>query len=342
MYARVESFYDKNRVKLADAIPLNTPFSLNVEPTSACNLRCKYCGHSSEEFMKDFHHEAKTMEKELFLNLVLQTTEFPGKFKVVQLAGYGEPLLHPNIVEFVCALRQADIAERVQILTNGTRLTHALSEGLVEAGLDRVLISVNGLSDADYECNTGRKIDFDDYLSNIKYLFSIRNQLKIDLKIVDACLKDDQERERFFSIFGDFCDRISVENTHILIHNTKSYGSLSDRETALWKFDELKGTYPHICPLPFYGVSVRANGDISMCNCLGLQLTKEGLNIQKVSLKDAWDGDWRKEVLLKILREDYSGSTQICGKCIRKMAFGFPEDLLDADRDRLIQRLSAL
>ena len=63
MKAKEESFWDKNRERLADVVPLDTPFMINIEPSSACNLKCKYCGHSSPEFEKDFQAIETTTEE---------------------------------------------------------------------------------------------------------------------------------------------------------------------------------------------------------------------------------------------------------------------------------------
>ena len=336
MKAKEESFYSKERQPLSEKIPLDTPFTINIEPSGYCNLECKFCGHSSDDYMKDFYVAPQMMVHDTFSCVVEQMGEFPHKFKIARLAGYGEPLLNPDIAQYISELKKADVVEAVQIFTNGIPLNHSLSEKIVDAGLDRMLVSVNGLSNDDYRENTNRNVNFDDFVSEIKYLYSIKNQLQIDIKIADACLPSDG-KQRFLDIFGNYCDRISVEGTHILVHNTKSYGNLSDKKNALWKFKELADRQPHVCPMPFYSMSVLANGEITVCNTINMRLTTEGLNLKKCRLYEVWNGSWHKEVLIKSLKEDYSGSAKICGVCSRKFVFAFPEDSLDEERDRLVQ-----
>lgn len=340
MTAKQEALYDKNRVRLADRIPLDTPYTLNIEPSSLCNLRCKYCGHSSEAFMRDFRHDAILMRPELFSRLVSQIGAFPRRLKVARLSGYGEPLLHPDIAAFIRALKAADAAEQVAVFSNATALTHELSRAIVDAGLDRILISVNGLSDEDYARNTGRRIDFAAFVSEIEYLFSVKEQLQVDLKIADTCLLGEGARERFFERFGSCCDRISVESAHILIQHTRSYGPLSDPRTALHKYQEFSDVHLRVCPLPFYTMTVMANGNVDLCSCVAMPLTAEGLTVETSTLKEIWDGAFRREVLLKHLQEDYTGSAEICGFCPRKLNFSFPQDSLDGDRERLIRLIS--
>ncbi len=343
MKAKEEGLYFKDRVRLADRVPLDTPFTLNIEPSSCCNLKCKYCGRSSDEFMNDFDHSPFLMKPESFMRLVDQMKEFPGKIKVARLSGYGEPLMNSHIAEYVKTIKNSGAAEQAVIFTNATKLTHKLSEELVNAGLDRILVSVNGLSDDEFERNTQTLINFESYVEEIKYLHSIKKQLQIDIKIADACLPEGGDgRKKFFEIFGDYCDRISVEGAHILIHGTKSYGVLSDdKETLkLHKYKEFENIELNVCPLPFYTMTVMANGNIDLCSCVAMPLTIPGLNIKTCTLKEVWNGEYRKEVLLKNLKQDYTGVAEICGTCTRKQNFSFPQDSLDDDRDRLIELIS--
>ena len=41
--AEVKPNYDTNRKKLADIIPLEQPFTVYIEQTKFCNLKCFYC-----------------------------------------------------------------------------------------------------------------------------------------------------------------------------------------------------------------------------------------------------------------------------------------------------------
>lgn len=41
-----DSRADKNRTKLANAIPINTPYVVGFWTGDVCNFKCKYCEHS--------------------------------------------------------------------------------------------------------------------------------------------------------------------------------------------------------------------------------------------------------------------------------------------------------
>ena len=45
--AEVKSSVDKNRTVLREAVPLDSPLSMYIEPTRVCNFKCFYCMHST-------------------------------------------------------------------------------------------------------------------------------------------------------------------------------------------------------------------------------------------------------------------------------------------------------
>ena len=62
--------------------------------------------------------------------------------------GFGEPLMHPNIVEMV--EKASQVASRVELITNGVVLDANLAAQLIEAGLDTLWVSLDGASSESY------------------------------------------------------------------------------------------------------------------------------------------------------------------------------------------------
>lgn len=112
------------------------PTRLALETSSRCNLKCAMCpkqsaGAACEE--GDFPFE-------LFSAL---EPALPGLESLV-LNGIGEPLLHPRLEEIVRAARRLMPASAsVGFQTNGTLLDRARAESLLEAGVDRVCVSLD-------------------------------------------------------------------------------------------------------------------------------------------------------------------------------------------------------
>jgi MoaA/NifB/PqqE/SkfB family radical SAM enzyme len=63
--------------------------------------------------------------------------------------GFGEPLLHPDIVEMVTLAKE--LGARTELITNGLLLDREMAEGLVMAGLDTLVVSVDGTSPESHE-----------------------------------------------------------------------------------------------------------------------------------------------------------------------------------------------
>ncbi len=110
---------------------------LYVEPTNLCNLSCRTCVRNS------WSDPQGTMGIELYRRMMGGLRGLPS-LRQVNFWGIGEPLLHPDIVEMVALARE--LGARTQMITNGLLLTRQLAAGLISAGLDSLVVSVDGAS----------------------------------------------------------------------------------------------------------------------------------------------------------------------------------------------------
>lgn len=123
--------------------------SLRLSVTDRCNLRCRYCMPEPEYVW---------LPREDILSFEEMAT-LAGYFAdlgvdKVRLTG-GEPLLRQDLARLVRLLRQDRRITEVALTTNGILLTdHA--QGLYEAGLDRVTISLDTLRPERFRQLTGR------------------------------------------------------------------------------------------------------------------------------------------------------------------------------------------
>lgn len=115
---------------------------LYVEPTNECNLSCKACiRHAWMDTPCGF------MEWELFEMILEEASTLPFRPSIF-LGGYGEPLLHPLLVRMIDSAKAKGFA--VELITNGTLLDREMSAGLIQAGLDRLWISLDGIAQEVY------------------------------------------------------------------------------------------------------------------------------------------------------------------------------------------------
>ena len=118
--------------------PADPPLAkVYVEPTSRCNLSCRTCvRHSWQE-------PGGTMAMATYRRLIDGLRDVP-TLRKVSLWGFGEPLLHPDIVEMVTLAK--GLGAQTEIVTNGLLLDAARAAAFVEAGLDSIVFSIDGAS----------------------------------------------------------------------------------------------------------------------------------------------------------------------------------------------------
>jgi len=119
-----------------------------VEVSNHCNLTCHYCPHPGQKRSKG-NMSLETFERVLELHITLQQRR-------VALHNFGDPLMHPNIVEFV-RMAKAKVG-LVTMSTNGVALTKDMALQLKEAGLDLLAISKH-TNDADAAIEVAESID---------------------------------------------------------------------------------------------------------------------------------------------------------------------------------------
>ena len=140
--------YARERVNLGEVIPLKVPFSIQIDVCSACNMKCNFCFHSDLESIKRNRVEFGRMSYETFTKVIdniKATAEH--KIKKLKLFKIGEPLLNQELPKMIKYAKESDIAEIIEITTNGTLLTPELTDKLIESGLNILNISINAVDE---------------------------------------------------------------------------------------------------------------------------------------------------------------------------------------------------
>ncbi len=109
------------------------PFLAHLVVTRRCNLSCGYCN--------EYDRTSPPVARELLERRLAKLREL--RTWMVCLTG-GEPTLHPHLVPLVRRMKELGFRRR-QIITNGYRLGKHLVEGLNDAGLTDLQISIDGV-----------------------------------------------------------------------------------------------------------------------------------------------------------------------------------------------------
>lgn len=305
----------KKRNKLEEVIPLTTPYRIAIEPSNLCNFKCNFCAIQSKDEQLSF--KKQFMDIELFKKIIEDLEEFPEKLKVLRINGNGEPLLNPYLPEMIKIAKEKNIADFIEITTNGSKLSPELNKRLIDSGLDRIRISIEALDQEGYREIADAKIDFKDFLSNIKDLHDRSGKCEIYCKIVDVAVPTEEDKNRFFELFGDICDRIFIDN---VIPLWSDFEEIKDRmiigkEKVGVHGQKVKNI--KVCPFPFYSLIINSDGEVTVC-CADWKRKLVLGDSKKQSIKDIWNGAVLKNFWIDLLKGN-KGNYEMCKKCVLPM-----------------------
>ncbi|MDE2029891.1 MAG: radical SAM protein [Alphaproteobacteria bacterium] len=299
-----------DRTPLETVTPLPTPFVLFIDPSSACNFRCTFCPTGDHELIRGTGRYQGTMDFDLYKKIIDDLGEFEKPLKVLRLYKDGEPLLNKRFADMVRYAKQSGRVPYVDTTSNGFYLTPEKSLEIVDAGLDRINISVDGLSDGDFLRYTRTKVDFKKFVENIRFLYDNRKNCEIFIKMPSDFLSD-ADKQFFFDTFGNICDRISLENF------TPCWPVFDVEERM--GIEITKGIYDNeivdikTCPYIFYSISVNADGLVSLCYLDWARKLLVG-DVKTESLKSIWEGDKLFEHRIAHLRGKRK-ENPVCAEC---------------------------
>lgn len=118
------------------------PWAVSIEPNNTCNLQCSECPTGNKSLTRE-KGQINLADFDTLIN------HLPSTVFYVNLYFQGEPLLHSDIIEIIRKLKARHIY--VSLATNGHFLNETLSRSLVDAGLDCIIVSLDGFDQDSYE-----------------------------------------------------------------------------------------------------------------------------------------------------------------------------------------------
>ncbi|BCS89193.1 radical SAM/SPASM domain-containing protein [Pseudodesulfovibrio sediminis] len=263
------------------------PQTVDIETSLSCQLQCPMCTRSQ----MDDGTMRGLMDFDLFTKIIDECAEH--NVFSVKLSWRGEPTMNPRLVEMVRYAKEKGIRD-VAFLTNGGLLNEESLKAFMDAGLDWISFSIDGLNE-EYE-RIRKPITFE-YITNIvRTLYRLkksRNTAKplVRVQTISGVIANTPE---YFDYWEPYVDRIAViaeqhrENPELIKHDPE-----------------------YVCQSPFQrvfitwdGVVIPCHGDYHLHHAMG--------NVQKTSLKAIWTST-KFQVFRKDMREkrrlDHLGCT---------------------------------
>lgn len=118
------------------------PYSLTTEPTNSCNLNCLECPTGN----KTSNREQGFIQTDIYKKIIDEAKDFA----IYQMIYFqGEPFLHPNIFELIKIADQNKIYTCTS--TNGHYLSAENCQKIIQSGLKKLIVSVDGTDQTSYE-----------------------------------------------------------------------------------------------------------------------------------------------------------------------------------------------
>ncbi len=253
------------------------------------------------------------MTWELYKKVIDDLTGFSVPLKMLRLAANGEPLINKNLPRMIAYAKEKKITEHIEIVTNASLLTPELSDALIVAGLDRIRISIEAIDAKGYEMMCDRKIDWNEFVSNIKYFYDHRKQCEVYIKTVDAAVKTEKEKEIFYEEFGEIADKISIEHViPIWTDYKKIYKDFDIEKNEGLHGHKIKEV--NICPFPFYSFVANPDGEVTVC-CNDWKRGISMGNVQNENICDIWRGQKYREFLKGMIKKGRINNNSTCATC---------------------------
>jgi len=316
--------YSVERCNLVEHVPLSTPFAITLAPSTACIFKCCYCPHSipGTPFVK------KNMMWDTFTKIVEQIQEFDTKLKAIHIQGMGEPLINKDLPKMIAYIKERDIADQLNLITNGALLTKQYSLNLIASGLDTIKISLQGLTAEKYYETSRYRINMQKLIDDIAFLYKNKKKCQIYVKVADISL-DEGDKEKFFKTFTPISDRANLEYIRPM------YDGINYEERNIVKtpgvniYAQYHPSF-EVCSMGFFMMYINSMGDVYPC-CNYRDPAGWG-NIHSKTLRNIWNSDTRKDFLKMMVRKEryHQDKYPICTTCYMPDAMLKIEDNLNS------------
>ena len=151
----------------------NKPRLIFWEVTKGCNLRCIHCRASATELSSP-----KDLSTHAALGIIDQIAE---AYNPILVLSGGEPLYRSDI--FQLASHATEKGLRVALATNGTQVTKEVARMIVDAGVKRVSISLDGADATTHDSFRGIPGAFDAAVQGLRNLKALGMSVQINTTI---------------------------------------------------------------------------------------------------------------------------------------------------------------
>jgi radical SAM protein with 4Fe4S-binding SPASM domain len=288
------------------------PISVSIEPTTACNLGCPECPSGLKMFDRPTGN-AQLEDINNWLQQLAKTTLY------VNFYFQGEPFIHPSFLQFVKEANRLNLYTSTS--TNAHFLHDQLAKKTVESGLDRLIISIDGLTQEVYEqYRIHGKLEkvLEGTRNVIKWKKELKSQTPFlifqflvvapnEHQIREVCqlateLGVDEVRFKTAQVYN-------FENGHPLLPKNERFSRYKRRSDGTYV---VKNNLENHCWRMWSGAVITWNGRVVPC-CFDKDAQHQLGDIQQTSFQSIWNGQDYERFRRKVLQG--RSNIDICANC---------------------------
>ncbi len=287
------------------------PSGLAIEPSSLCNLSCPECPAGTNILSR----ETGFMDIELF-NKILDETGLYLTFLTIYFQG--EPFLNNRLFDMIKRASEKNIYTATS--TNGHFLTTENVRGIIESGLDRLIISVDGTTQEVYEkYRVGG--DLKTVISGIKNVVEWKKKLHSSKPFVVISFLVLRTNEHQIKDIKELGKKLGVDKVVIKTAQVNDMSCRNDlvpagKKLTRYKFInghyELKKKLTNRCRRVWSSPVITYNGHIVPC-CFDKNAEHSMGKITVTSFRNIWFGDCFRDFRKRILKD--RKTINICRNC---------------------------
>lgn len=307
------------------------PTIYNIETTNACNMSCKMCPRTTK-----MTRPVETLTPDSFNQIISQIRPWSTKEwekwecfvktnyniypndmsenhfflyiipKVIQLHGYGDPLLDKNMHHYIKLLNDNNFHSYFSCNPANINMKNTIE--MFQNGLDYIKYSIESVDDYTHKKIRGGASNFSKSLEQITELLDIKEKknYKTNIVITMLDLNGEYQKEEYEKLENAF------KGLPVYIY-LKS-------EDCQWYRKDFHGTnsihWSEICKHPWMSMTIKSNGEVAMC--------MEDYNneiilgdVNKDSLYDIWNGNKYREFMNNHFKSN--GDTKCHKQCDMKL-----------------------
>lgn len=295
-----------------NAVQWGLPFSISVEPTTSCNLRCPECPSG----LRSFTRPTGMLKKDFFYETIDQLSPH-----VSYLIFYfqGEPYLNPAFLDMVKYASDRRIYTATS--TNAHYLNSEAAKKTVESGMDRLIISIDGTTQETYQnYRVGGKLD--KVIEGTKNIIKWKKELKsrtphviFQFLVVKPNEHQMDDVEKLGKELG--VDEVRFKTAQVydyeqgneLIPTKDKYSRYTQTDDGTWK---IKNELANSCWKLWHSCVITWDGMVVPC-CFDKDATHRLGDLTKTDFKTLWFGEKYRAFRKSIIKS--RSEIDICKNC---------------------------